>query len=130
MNIWSWLSGAICGLFAATTLYAGAITLLETGSKSAEPLISASNPVGESTYTAPSSLFIGRQGSSLFAEIEHVEPVMAKQRNRSLATQEASGMSSRAAQVIRDIIEQAESSRSGYDAVQHGARIKPPRLPT
>lgn len=32
--------------------------------------------------------------------------------------------------VIRDIIQQAESSRMGYDAVQHGARIKPPARPT
>jgi hypothetical protein len=37
MNIWSWLSDALCGVFAATTLYAGAITLLETGTKAGKP---------------------------------------------------------------------------------------------
>ncbi|MEL6682725.1 MAG: hypothetical protein AAFQ09_08770 [Pseudomonadota bacterium] len=31
---------------------------------------------------------------------------------------------------LRNVIGQAESPRAGYDAVQHGARIKPPKLPT
>jgi muramidase (phage lysozyme) len=124
MSLWSWLSGAICGLFTATTLYAGAITLLETGSKPRGALIPAVVPasVGRSGAIAPSSLFIGREGSSLFSKIEKVEPVMVGVHS--------SGMSGRAVTVIRDIIQQAESSRAGYDAVQHGARIKPDRLPT
>ncbi|WP_386625092.1 lysozyme family protein [Sulfitobacter geojensis] len=33
-------------------------------------------------------------------------------------------------QVIRALIEEAESRRDGYDAVQHGARIKPRKRPT
>ena len=32
--------------------------------------------------------------------------------------------------LIRNIIGQAESPRVGYDAVQHGAAIKPPKRPT
>lgn len=124
MHIWSWLCGAVCGLFTATTLYAGAITLLETGSRPRGALIdrAAPAPMVQTSPLAPSSLFIGRQGSSLFSQIERVEPVMA--------STGPSGLSGRAVTVIRDIIQQAESSRSGYDAVQHGARIKPARLPT
>jgi len=119
------MGGAVCGLFTATTLCAGAITLLETGSKPRTALIAAPSPiVARSAPTAPSSLFIGRQGSSLFAEVERVEPVMAFTGAR------AAGMSGTAVTVIRQIIEQAESSRAGYDAVQHGARIKTPRPPT
>lgn len=124
MNFWSWLSGAICGLFAATTLYAGAVTLLETGTKTRSPLIVVAAPAVRSASAAPSSLFIGRQGASLFSEIERVEPVMASVRSGTR------GMSGPAVNVIRDIIQQAESSRSGYDAVQHGARIKPRGVPT
>jgi muramidase (phage lysozyme) len=124
MGYWSWLSGAICGLFTATTLYAGAVSLLETGSKPRTALITVSASVGHSASAAPSSLFIGREGSSLFAEVERAESVMA------LVSPRTGGMSGPAVTVIREIIEQAESSRSGYDAVQHGARIKPPALPT
>jgi muramidase (phage lysozyme) len=106
----------------ATTLYAGAITLLETGNKPRTALIVPTVPNGGSASLAPASLFIGRQGSSLFAEFDRANPVIAGLRKN--------GMSGRAVTVIREIIEEAESSRSGYDAVQHGARIKPPRLPT
>ncbi|MBY5990135.1 hypothetical protein [Roseovarius atlanticus] len=31
---------------------------------------------------------------------------------------------------LRDLIARAEAGRAGYDAVQHGARVKPPRRPT
>ncbi|MDG1352457.1 MAG: hypothetical protein P8P70_04645 [Sulfitobacter sp.] len=99
MSFWSWLCGAICGLFTATTLYAGAITLLDVGSKPRSALIPVIAPAPEvrTTPLAPSSLFIGRTGSSLFPEIEKVEPVKA--------TAGVSGMSSRAVLVIRDIIQ-------------------------
>jgi muramidase (phage lysozyme) len=33
-------------------------------------------------------------------------------------------------QMIRAMIQEAESRKDGYDAVQHGARIKPPKRPT
>jgi len=33
-------------------------------------------------------------------------------------------------EVIRALIQEAESRKRGYDAVQHGARIKPPKPPT
>ncbi len=130
MNIWSWLSGALCGLFAATTLYAGAVTLLETGTKARKPLIEGAAGDENTEYIGTSSLFIGREGSSLFAEVERIERVMAPRRIQPIAGSEVAGMSGRPVMVIRDIIQQAESRRSGYDAVQHGARIKPPRLPT
>jgi muramidase (phage lysozyme) len=119
------MGGAVCGMFTASTLCAGAITLLETGSRPRTALISApAVKLERPDPTAPSSLFIGRQGSSLFADVERVEPVMAMSGAR------AAGMSGTAVSVIRQIIGQAESSHAGYDAVQHGARIKPLRLPT
>lgn len=31
---------------------------------------------------------------------------------------------------LRDLIARAEAGRAGYDAVQHGARVKPPRRPS
>ena len=130
MNILSWLSGALCGLFAATTLYAGAITLLETGTKARTPLIESAAGEKTAKTVALSSLFVGREGSSLFSEVERIERVLAPRRTRPIAGPEVSGMSGRSVTVIRDIIQQAESSGAGYDAVQHGARIKPPRLPT
>ncbi|TNJ44806.1 hypothetical protein [Phaeobacter sp. B1627] len=55
------------------------------------------------------SLFRGRSGGSLFAS-----PVMA-----SVDVAE-----------IMNVIAQAEAGRADYDAVQHGARIKPPAPPT
>ena len=119
-----------CAVFAATRLYGGAITLLETGTKAGKPLIMATAPEKKTEYTGTPSLFVGREGSSLFAEVERIERVMAPRQNGPIVGSGVSGMSGRSVTVIRDIIQQAESSRSGYDAVQHGARIKPPRLPT
>ncbi|MGJ8546260.1 MAG: hypothetical protein ACSHWZ_12525 [Sulfitobacter sp.] len=68
------------------------------------------------------SLFAGRAQNGLFAQQVRYEPgeremPMAKLRGNDV-------------QVIRHLIGQAESRRDGYDAVQHGARIKPPKRPT
>ncbi|WP_299413435.1 hypothetical protein [uncultured Sulfitobacter sp.] len=121
MVSWSWCAGAICGLFAATSLYAGAISLFETGSTRGAVFIPAT-PLGRSEAAEPSSLFIGREGASLFASRPKAEPAMAVATGRTLGGTPV--------EVVRQIIEQAESRRDGYDAVQHGARIKPPRRPT
>lgn len=68
------------------------------------------------------SLFIGRSGASLFADRPAHDPVYADDT--------AIGNGGRDVDVIRHLIGQAESRRDGYDAVQHGARIKPPKRPT
>lgn len=118
---WSWCAGAFCGLFTATSLYAGAISLFETG-RARGALIVPKEAVGRSEVAEPSSLFIGREGSSLFALPPKVE--------RAIVDTGTAAMSGDPVTVIRQIIEQAESRRDGYDAVQHGARIKPNRAPT
>lgn len=118
MSNWSWCAGAIAGVFTATSLCAGAVSLFEPAPRAALIQPTAAS-LGRTQASAPASLFVGRAGASLFAPAKPRE-VIGKHR----------GMTSNAAQVIRQIIQQAESRRDGYDAVQHGARIKPPRKPT
>lgn len=68
-----------------------------------------------------SSLFIGRQGSSLFAEPivpEQPQPVAYRLRDQSAVAR------------IRNLIGHAESRRHGYDAIQHGADRLPAKSPT
>lgn len=134
MVSWSWCGGAICGIFTATSLCAGAVSLFETGTTTRGALIEPRAPaamdrsivpIGRSTAPEPASLFIGRSGSSLFAPVPKAEPAVLKTPDIRGA-----GMREPAVQVIRQIIQQAESRRDGYDAVQHGARVKPPRRPT
>jgi muramidase (phage lysozyme) len=121
MVAWPWCAGAVCGLFTATNLYAGALSLFETG-RARGALIAPSEAIGRGQATEPSSLFIGREGASLFAVPPKVERVSLEPRSREVRED--------AVTIIRQIIEQAESRRDGYDAVQHGARVKPPRVPT
>lgn len=119
MSNWSWVGGALCGGLFATSLCAGAVSLFDTRSTSRAALIVAPVAVvGRTEAKAPASLFVGRQGSSLFAA-----PVRKRLPEAGLHGNDA-------ATVVRQIIEQAESRRDGYDAVQHGARIKPKRKPT
>ena len=118
MGNWSWFTGAVAGVCTATSLCAGAVSLFEPTPRAA--LIQSAAPAeGRTQAAAPASLFVGRAGASLFAQ---PAPRDLRSAHR--------GMTSDAAKVIREIIEQAESRRDGYDAVQHGARIKPPRKPT
>ncbi|SCZ69679.1 hypothetical protein SAMN04488118_109125 [Epibacterium ulvae] len=55
------------------------------------------------------SLFRGRNGGSLFAPSIAAPP---------------------AAKLLMNLIAEAEAGKSGYDAVNYGARIKPPKRPT
>jgi|GEM_PF-910241 len=55
------------------------------------------------------SLFRGRNGGSLFAPSISAPP---------------------AAKLLMNLIAEAEAGKSGYDAVNYGARIKPPKRPT
>ncbi|MEP5760787.1 MAG: hypothetical protein ABJ327_16055 [Litoreibacter sp.] len=68
------------------------------------------------------SLFSGNTGTSLFAPREH-----KPSRRHDLVYPGESGTQ---IERIRYIIGRAESFRDGYDAVQHGAKIKPGKPPT
>ena len=109
----------LCGLSRPVT--AEAVSLLVATPQDAQrgSLFQASLPKQDG---ATSSLFIGRVGNSFFADRPTHEPAYAD------ATANAQGGPD--VVQIRDLIGQAESRRDGYDAVQHGARIKPPKPPT
>lgn len=68
------------------------------------------------------SLFLGRAGTSLFAPF----PVRKNKQERAIQ------LSQNALQAIgiRHLIASAEAGKDGYNAVQHGAKIRPPRMPT
>ncbi|MCC1494114.1 hypothetical protein J1C49_15960 [Cognatishimia sp. F0-27] len=68
------------------------------------------------------SLFVGRAETSLFAPLPEA---------RSTPLPEPlSARAGSAADRIRDLIAKAEAGPDGFDAVQFGARIKPPKPPT
>lgn len=68
-----------------------------------------------------SGLFIGRTSGGLFAERRPQGSIFEKAGN---------GLHGSDVQLIRALIQEAESRKDGYDAVQHGARIAPPKPPT
>jgi len=73
------------------------------------------------------SLFVGKTPQSLFAQPRPVAP--------DLAAPDMPGALNRAlrgsqVEQLRSLIAVVEAGRAGYDAVQHGARIKPPKRPT
>lgn len=73
------------------------------------------------------SLFIDRAGVGFFA------PFAPRDRGRLASRRDIYGPLSGAdpqAAMIRDLIALAEAGRDGYDAVQHGARRRPPLPPT
>ena len=80
----------------------------------AQPLI----PVRSGAGTSGASLFAGRAEGGLFSAV--LEPTSLPHR--------IGGDSVNAR--IRDIIARAEAGPDGYDAVQHGARRRPPKRPT
>ena len=67
------------------------------------------------------SLFIGQEGQSFFAPF----PERVRPRAGAVLVRQSTGVVR-----LRQIIEQAESRRDGYDAVQHGARVRPDKRPT
>ena len=68
-----------------------------------------------------SSLFIGQDGQSFFAPF----PDRVRVTQGGISIHQSAGVVG-----LRHIIGQAESRRDGYDAVQHGARIRPDKRPT
>lgn len=80
-------------------------------------------PVKGTGFTqARPSLFVGRAETGLFGDPPAHEPVYADAPYQ--------GVGGADVMRIRHLIGQAESRRDGYDAVQHGARIKPAKRPT
>ncbi len=67
-------------------------------------------------------LFVGRAEGGLFADLPAHEPAYADAPIAALGGSDV--------MVIRALIQEAESRRKGYDAVQYGARIKPANPPT
>ena len=70
---------------------------------------------------AKSGLFIGRASGGLFSEWRP---------QGSMFEKAGKGLHGSDVQMIRALIQEAESRKDGYDAVQHGARIKPQKRPT
>lgn len=84
------------------------------------PLIAAARgplfaPAGGAERVQGASLFADKAGGGLFAPITRVPE---------------QGFDDSAVALVRYVIGQAESPRAGYDAVQHGARVKPIKNPT
>jgi hypothetical protein len=81
-----------------------------------------SQPQSLGFNSSTASLFVGQEGSSLFA------PYPARKRGPVRKSQ----MTAQALQatMIRHLIAQAEAGPKGYDAVQNAATIPPPRPPT
>lgn len=71
---------------------------------------------------AMAALFIGRAPGGLFADRPPHDPVFA---DAGIGVFRGSDV-----ELIRAVIQEAESRHDGYDAVQFGARIKPPKKPT
>lgn len=75
----------------------------------------------KATRTSLSGLFVGNE-YGLFEDRPAVAPIFS---NEPLL-----GLRGNDVDVIRDLIQEAESRSQGYNAVQHGARIKPKSQPS
>lgn len=81
------------------------------------------------------SLFVGQASSGLFAPWperapEEVQPVAAVVAPQAITLPPGMRGSSGQVALLQDLIASVEAGRMGYDAVQHGARVRPDRLPT
>lgn len=101
------------------------------GGAAPQPLLQKGSALISPRQGAPSggaSLFAGRQGGSLF------EPVVRLYDDEDTFDDgfegPLPGPYASKAERVRHIIARAEAGRAGYDAVQHGARRKPPGRPT
>ena len=110
----------------ASAAQGGVVSLLEHSgmgqTRSALYGGTALNTGGARDTSSGNSLFIGRKQGSFFEDRPAHVPVYPKA--------DVAVITGTDVEVIRALITQAESRRDGYDAVQHGARIKPPAKPT
>jgi muramidase (phage lysozyme) len=93
------------------------------------PVAQAEARLGSLFFSAPvqvkataSGLFVGRADGGMFADLPAHDPVFKDAVLR--------GTDGPDVQLIRALIQHAESRQDGYDAVQYGARIKPTKRPT
>ncbi len=100
---------------------AEAVSLLTTDSVFAPQRALFHSPQGAIEQQPGSSLFAGRSAGGLFAPLA-IRPLSAPSLGGTLAGTQI--------ERLRQLIGHAESRRDGYDAVQHGARVKPPGRPT
>ncbi|TCO72473.1 hypothetical protein [Rhodovulum euryhalinum] len=110
---------------------AQAVSLLGDGGLFAArgALVAVRNP--DPSTGGGASLFAGREGASLFAPLPpRAEPLPAPGAAQRPVALPLTGARGFFAERIRDLIAKAEAGPKGYDAVQHGARIGPPRRPT
>ncbi len=81
---------------------------------------------GPTAPASAASLFAGTAGNSLFAPL----PDRAPDRVTSVRLPSGPLAGSSVADQVRHIIAEAEAGRAGYDAVNGGARVKPPKPPS
>lgn len=80
-------------------------------------------PAGDGVQSRTASLFTGISERSLFAPLP-AAAITARPTDPAILP--GTGAANR----LRHLIAEAEAGRAGYDAVNHGARIKPPRRPS
>lgn len=110
-------------LLTAVAAVAQISTLIDSGQRT--PLIQV-NRISGPVNTQTSSLFIGQNGGSLIA------PYPARTRNvrfKAPITNTLGRYATSEARLLQ-LIAAAEAGPDGYDAVQHGARIRPDKRPT
>ncbi|MEY8096242.1 hypothetical protein AB9F29_02330 [Falsihalocynthiibacter sp. S25ZX9] len=96
------------------------VSTLPQSSGSLFELSSLTSGLDEPLSTA--SLFAGRRATSLFAPYSVKENKIEREVQLSKYALQATG--------IRHVIGQAEAGKKGYDAIQHGARLRPAKKPT
>lgn len=98
--------------------------------RSALVQVERTNAPPERMATAP-SLFIGQTEGGMFAPFPVRAPAFPEPTNVSAVSQApVTTFGGTPVARLRHLIAQAEAGRAGYDAVQHGARIKPAKTPT
>lgn len=97
------------------------VSILGEGRGAFLPLKQASYGTAE-WHQSSGGLFIGRHPRGLFADRPAHRPAF---RDAVLGRFDGADV-----MALRALIEEAESRREGYDAVQHGARIRPGKRPT
>ncbi|TCP61966.1 hypothetical protein EV663_103153 [Rhodovulum bhavnagarense] len=108
---------------------AGAMSLLGDGGflgSGAGGALIAARPES-SSITGP-SLFAGIGGTGILAPMARRGAATAPP--DGMPWLGAAGTRDAVAAGIRDLVARAEAGTKGYDAVQHGARLRPPRAPT
>lgn len=101
---------------------AGVVSLLDHGELGDNRTVLVALPKPSEAGLSPASVFTGKAKGSMFANRPARLPAFPKTGQPRLLGSDID--------ILRALIQEAESRRDGYDAVQHGAKIKTPRLPT